>query len=573
MYALIFFECEGAMDMRGDDDASDTSSIHSARRASLTPVKKAPKLPVVHERPVSKLRPKQPLILLDATLLQDVINTMSQKRVNAALLTGKNGKINGIITDNDLTRRVVAKYIDPSESTVSAVMTKSPKCVSMEDSALDALEMMVDNKFRHLPVLDRDGSVVGLLDIAKCLYDAISIMEKVQQTQDQKLEGGDAEELRTMLKTSGALRGRENHAQLKAMQLLMDQMYGNAIPTLRTIIGDEHFVSIRPTANVREAATTMAKTKKAILVMDGSDLEGILTPHDVFKRVIAKGKSPDLTAVSSVMTIDPVHVSPDCTLLEALREMHDHKVLHLPVQEEDGTVLGVIDVMELLCHSTPSGENSKGWRDFFDVALGASGGMDDRLSESSRSETSHSVTRRPLAPSHRDDIDDANSDVFSLSPTESKRLGLDFIFKVTDDDGNTHRIKSSVNSLDKLRFAVADKVGKGLEEIVIKYIDDEHDEVTLSSDASLKEAIEFARNSGMTTLKIMAHVSGTSVKLQSSPIKNVANAKDVIDNHPPVAAAVGTTHASIPQGLVIGGVALSILGVVGLVLFTLSRKG
>ena len=77
----------------------------------------------------------------------------------------------------------------------------------------------------------------------------------------------------------------------------------------------------------------------------------------------------------------------------------------------------------------------------------------------------------------------------------------------------------------------------------------------------------------MTTLKIMAHVSGTSVKLQSSPIKNVANAKDVIDNHPPVAAAVGTTHASIPQGLVIGGVALSILGVVGLVLFTLSRKG
>ena len=41
--------------------------------------------------------------------------------------------------------------------------------------------MMVDNRFRHLPVLDREGVVVGLLDIAKCLYDAISVLEKVQK--------------------------------------------------------------------------------------------------------------------------------------------------------------------------------------------------------------------------------------------------------------------------------------------------------------------------------------------------------------------------------------------------------
>ncbi len=39
-------------------------------------------------------------------------------------------------------------------------MTKGPKCVRNEDSALDALEMMVDNRFRHLPVLDQDGGLV-----------------------------------------------------------------------------------------------------------------------------------------------------------------------------------------------------------------------------------------------------------------------------------------------------------------------------------------------------------------------------------------------------------------------------
>jgi CBS domain-containing protein len=62
---------------------------------------------------------------------------------------------------------------------VSTVMTKNPKCVQDDDSALDALEMMVDNRFRHLPVMDEKGAIIGLLDIAKCLYDAISVLEKV----------------------------------------------------------------------------------------------------------------------------------------------------------------------------------------------------------------------------------------------------------------------------------------------------------------------------------------------------------------------------------------------------------
>jgi CBS domain-containing protein len=33
----------------------------------------------------------------------------------------------------------------------------------------------------------------------------------------------------------------------------------------------------------------------------------------------------------------------DLTLIDALREMHDHKYLHLPMRDEDGTVLGVVE--------------------------------------------------------------------------------------------------------------------------------------------------------------------------------------------------------------------------------------
>jgi signal-transduction protein with cAMP-binding, CBS, and nucleotidyltransferase domain len=108
------------------------------------------------ERPVSKLRPKVPISMKDTDSILMVAQAMAARRADAALLTDDKGQLSGIITDNDITRRVIALFVDPTAS-VETVMTKHPKCVNEEDSALDALEMMVDNRFRHLPVLDKTG--------------------------------------------------------------------------------------------------------------------------------------------------------------------------------------------------------------------------------------------------------------------------------------------------------------------------------------------------------------------------------------------------------------------------------
>lgn len=120
---------------------------------------------------MSKLRPKAPLTVLDSASILEVAQAMASSRTDAVLLVSERGGLVGILTDNDVTKRVVSASVDPQCTYVREVMTKGPKCVRSEDSALDALEMMVTNRFRHLPVLDKNGSVVGVLDIAKCLYD------------------------------------------------------------------------------------------------------------------------------------------------------------------------------------------------------------------------------------------------------------------------------------------------------------------------------------------------------------------------------------------------------------------
>jgi CBS domain-containing protein len=213
------------------------------------------------------------------------------------------------------------------------------------------------------------------------------------------------------------------------------------VPTLKTIIGSEGLPSVRPSANVREASILMAKVRKGVLVIDAEDdLVGIFTPKDLLCRVVAKGKAADLTAVSSVMTANPDTVSADLSLLDALKEMHDHKFLHLPVREsadEHSRVVGLVDVMQLVCSTAggdgDGGTGSKGWRDFFRDALAARGNGAD-VSDPSDYNSSHGghghggggnghlrrVTSRNRMGMSRDDRD---SDYFPVQSTHSMRSG------------------------------------------------------------------------------------------------------------------------------------------------------
>eukprot|EP01038_Epipyxis_sp_PR26KG_P014656 gene14656-19691_t len=351
--------------------ASQSSSFYN--KATTDPI----------HRPVSKLRPKIPVIVYDFTNIFEVVQKMSEKRVDAALLLDRKGQLSGILTDNDVCRRIIANNVSV-ESKVADFMTKSPKCVRNDDSALDALEMMVENRFRHLPVLDKIGTVIGLLDITKCLYDAITVLERVQEDDETNSEElAMAEVINTALTSAASEGKRRNSHQINAMKQLVESIFGGYVPTLRSIVRDDEFVSVESTTSIRVASRLMAKIRKGVLVMDNLKVIGILTPKDLMTKVIAKGLSPDSTIVAEVMTPNPDTVDADLTLLDALKEMHDHKYLHLPVKEKSGRVIGLVDVIELVC-STAGGDGKsggKGWRDFFGGAMAAASNSIEENSE------------------------------------------------------------------------------------------------------------------------------------------------------------------------------------------------
>lgn len=99
----------------------------------------------------------------DATVL-DATRLMNDEHVGA-LLVMHDGSLVGIFTERDVLRRVVADGRPPEDTRVAAVMTSTVVCCGPETPVDRVAEMMRRERIRHIPVVDGDGLVVGLVSI------------------------------------------------------------------------------------------------------------------------------------------------------------------------------------------------------------------------------------------------------------------------------------------------------------------------------------------------------------------------------------------------------------------------
>jgi CBS domain-containing protein len=125
---------------------------------------------------VMALRPSQPLTVVPHTTVAEASQIMAAKREDCVLVIDEEHRLSGIFTAKDLAFRVVGQGIDARDVLIKDIMTENPICARQSSPATEALEIMVRRGFRHMPVLDEDGDILGILDITKCFYEA---MEKV----------------------------------------------------------------------------------------------------------------------------------------------------------------------------------------------------------------------------------------------------------------------------------------------------------------------------------------------------------------------------------------------------------
>lgn len=283
-------------------------------------------------RTVGDLRPKSGVVVTPNMTVAECAKTLATARQDACLVLssaekGEDGHLEGIVTDVDVVRKVLSEGLEPEEVLVRQVMTANPLCVKSETTTAEALNTMLSKRCRHLPVIDAEGHVGGLLDISKLLFDVMAAAQ-----------------------AGGARSG--------ATRTLSELFDDPSVMKMGGAVGS----GAAPTQRVMQAAVLMCERRSAVLVA-GSETKrvaGILTPKDVLFRAVAAGLPTATVKVADVMTEAPDVMENSATVMQALHQLSTGGYRSVPVVDDEEKPCGVLDVLALVfaALNTPASSSS-----------------------------------------------------------------------------------------------------------------------------------------------------------------------------------------------------------------------
>ena len=115
------------------------------------------------QRSVVQLIKRQVIHLAPSASVREAAQLMSEHHIGALLVMDE-GRLAGIFTERDALNRVLAEGRDPDSTPLSEVMTRDPVTLSPQTAATQALRLMGEVGFRHLPVVEND-EVYGIISL------------------------------------------------------------------------------------------------------------------------------------------------------------------------------------------------------------------------------------------------------------------------------------------------------------------------------------------------------------------------------------------------------------------------
>jgi CBS domain-containing protein len=129
----------------------------------------------------------------DETACQAAIR-MRQRAVGTLVIVNAARQPIGIITDRDIMERVVAEARDATNTLVGDIMTRDLMTIAEDEPIQVALPRMRRGGFRRLPVVDREGSLVGLVSMDDILMLLSEELAQIGQLVKRETPRGVAEE-------------------------------------------------------------------------------------------------------------------------------------------------------------------------------------------------------------------------------------------------------------------------------------------------------------------------------------------------------------------------------------------
>ncbi|MDM7275876.1 MAG: CBS domain-containing protein [Thermoprotei archaeon] len=110
---------------------------------------------------VSELIKRPPVTVPPTATVEDAVKLMYKEGVGSVVVASPEDRVLGIFTERDLVR-VIGLGL-PLTTKVGDVMTRSPLVVREDDQLFRAVSIMVEHRIRHLPIVDAEGRIKGVI--------------------------------------------------------------------------------------------------------------------------------------------------------------------------------------------------------------------------------------------------------------------------------------------------------------------------------------------------------------------------------------------------------------------------
>jgi CBS domain-containing protein len=110
---------------------------------------------------------------------------MTKANCGSVLILEAGGAMVGILTERDLMTRVLAKALNPQTTKVSEVMTHDPQSVGPDTKVSEAVLIMIERGFRHLPIVTPAAKILGVFSVRDALPREIGAAVSLAEFNDQ----------------------------------------------------------------------------------------------------------------------------------------------------------------------------------------------------------------------------------------------------------------------------------------------------------------------------------------------------------------------------------------------------
>ncbi|PSP80490.1 histidine kinase [Halobacteriales archaeon QS_1_68_20] len=111
---------------------------------------------------VARLMTPDPYTVDPDTLVEDAAEAMLERGIGSVLVADEDNRLEGILTNTDFVQ-IVAERKPKDQTAVSAYMTTDVVTAGAQDPITEAADAMIERGFHHLPVVDEEEGVIGIV--------------------------------------------------------------------------------------------------------------------------------------------------------------------------------------------------------------------------------------------------------------------------------------------------------------------------------------------------------------------------------------------------------------------------